>query len=146
MCHVGGLMVCIRFPSQLPILCVSCYHYHHWVRCRSHASHLRSVLSQLAAFQRKERELDRIGRGLPKLNARVHKTRTAHSNRGTALTAVGGDRRARFSHGGNERRRCAVMNAFFFIITAFSAAVPLQRRISDMKHVASWVLGLFRTA
>jgi hypothetical protein len=44
----------------------------------------------------------------------------------------------------------AVMNgvgSFFFIITAFWAAfwaaVPLHRRISDVKHVASWVLGLF---
>ena len=40
----------------------------------------------------------------------------------------------------------AVMNSvgsFFFIITAPCAAVPLHRRILDMKHVASWVLGLF---
>jgi hypothetical protein len=34
---------------------------------------------------------------------------------------------------------------FFSIITAFGAAVPLHRRISDVKHVASWVLGLSST-
>jgi hypothetical protein len=42
----------------------------------------------------------------------------------------------------------AVMNgvsSFFFIITSLCAAVPLHRRISNVKHVASWVtvLGLF---
>ena len=62
----------------------------------------------------------------------------AHNNR--AVGRHGGDAVTERVSVGNERYQFF----FFFIITAFCAAlqVPLHRRISDVKHVASWVLGL----